>query len=456
MALGLPAAYVQGYGNPSRPYGYSDLSLFAQDDWRVTPNLTLKLGVRYQNAVLAGHAVHDARGVEPYTVPGRQQQLRAAGRARVGSAGRSEDVDPRGVRHLLRQPITGVAGIADIDQWRRDGVRTLVARFPADDRGVERARHQAAGAGRRVSEPRDLDRSRTGDAVRAPASVGVDRELPGQIGCRPTTSTCAASTSSARSTTTRSCRRSAPAGGPTTSTASPGTSASVLQYTSFGETWYRGLTVSATQALQRPLSVPRELHAVEGRGQLHRLPERVHPAEQRPRPRPAIRPGCRSASIPTRARAVRCTISGIVSCSAGSTSRPSTSALVDRDCGLGPAVQHPGRRRSQRRRRRRHLPRPDRARTNPARSADERRTQQRDDADASDRRCAREQAVHIGGRRSLEAIVEVFNLFNRTNFTEINNVFGTGVPIRQPLPAYGQFVQAAQPRQAQVAVKVSF
>ena len=30
----------------------------------------------------------------------------------------------------------------------------------------------------------------------------------------------------------------------------PGTSASVMQYTGFGETWYHGLTISATQAVQ--------------------------------------------------------------------------------------------------------------------------------------------------------------------------------------------------------------
>ena len=34
LERGLPAAYVQGYGNPSGPYKYSDLSLFLQDEWR--------------------------------------------------------------------------------------------------------------------------------------------------------------------------------------------------------------------------------------------------------------------------------------------------------------------------------------------------------------------------------------------------------------------------------------
>ena len=49
VALGLPAAYVQGYGDQESPYGYSDVSLFVQDDWQATDNLTLKFGLRYQN-----------------------------------------------------------------------------------------------------------------------------------------------------------------------------------------------------------------------------------------------------------------------------------------------------------------------------------------------------------------------------------------------------------------------
>jgi outer membrane receptor for Fe3+-dicitrate len=59
-------------------------------------------------------------------------------------------------------------------------------------------------------------------------------------------------------------------------------------------------------------------------------------------------------------------------------------------------------------------------------------------------------------RVQLEAILEVFNLFNRTNFTEINNVFGRGVYPTNPLPTFGQFTQAAAPRQTQLALKLSF
>ena len=50
----------------------------------------------------------------------------------------------------------------------------------------------------------------------------------------------------------------------------------------------------------------------------------------------------------------------------------------------------------------------------------------------------------------------MFNLFNRTNYTEINNIFGTGAYPTSPLPTFGQFTQAAPPRQVQLAFKVMF
>jgi hypothetical protein len=47
-------------------------------------------------------------------------------------------------------------------------------------------------------------------------------------------------------------------------------------------------------------------------------------------------------------------------------------------------------------------------------------------------------------------------VFNRTNYTEINNIFGTGAYPANPVPTFGQFTQAGAPRQIQLAVKVNF
>ena len=60
------------------------------------------------------------------------------------------------------------------------------------------------------------------------------------------------------------------------------------------------------------------------------------------------------------------------------------------------------------------------------------------------------------GRINVDGMFEVFNLFNRTNYTDINNIFGTGSYPDNPLPDYGQYTQAGPPLQAQLAVKVSF
>jgi hypothetical protein len=62
----------------------------------------------------------------------------------------------------------------------------------------------------------------------------------------------------------------------------------------------------------------------------------------------------------------------------------------------------------------------------------------------------------LAGRTQVDGIFEVFNLFNRTNFTGIDSVFGSGAYPANPLPTFGQFQQAGPPRQVQLAAKVTF
>lgn len=45
--LGLPVVYLQGFGNPSTDITYTQLALFAQDEIRLGPRATLNAGVRY-------------------------------------------------------------------------------------------------------------------------------------------------------------------------------------------------------------------------------------------------------------------------------------------------------------------------------------------------------------------------------------------------------------------------
>lgn len=45
--LGFPSAYIQGFGNPNSTIKNKPLAFFAQDSWKVRPDLTLNLGLRY-------------------------------------------------------------------------------------------------------------------------------------------------------------------------------------------------------------------------------------------------------------------------------------------------------------------------------------------------------------------------------------------------------------------------
>ena len=105
---------------------------------------------------------------------------------------------------------------------------------------------------------------------------------------------------------------------------------------------------------------------------------------------------------------------------------------------------------------------PDRARRNPAdastsvgRNSETMKGQFNVDARLSRR-------FKIGPKVALEGIVEAFNLFDRTNFSEINNIFGRGAFPGDPQKdaqgrvTYGLYEQALPPRQIQLALKMSF
>jgi hypothetical protein len=77
-----------------------------------------------------------------------------------------------------------------------------------------------------------------------------------------------------------------------------------------------------------------------------------------------------------------------------------------------------------------------------------------------DVRLARTFALPRGAR--VEVLAEAFNLFDRVNYSDVNNVFGPGAFPDQPLVdsagrvTYGRYTKAYPPRQVQLAARVSF
>jgi hypothetical protein len=68
----------------------------------------------------------------------------------------------------------------------------------------------------------------------------------------------------------------------------------------------------------------------------------------------------------------------------------------------------------------------------------------------------------FSGRKAVEGIFDVFNLLDRANYTEINNIFGTGAFPSSPQKdaagrvTYGRYTEALPGRQMQLAVKLTF
>jgi hypothetical protein len=242
----------------------------------------------------------------------------------------------------------------------------------------------------------------------------------------------------------------------------PGTSASVLQYTSFGETWYRGLTASVRGRLagNGQFLASYTLSKAEDNStdfQSNFIPE----SNGRGR-NPDDRTGLPLGFDPDSERGLAThdqrhrlvlsgtytapgdiNVSGILTAASGRPFTPLAGLDLNAD-GNGGAFP------------------PDRARRNPADPASSvGRNSETTDAIANvDLRVSK--AFRFGGgANALELILDVFNLFNRANFIEDTNqssfaIFGPGAYPDNPLPTYGRYTLTDPPRQVQLAAKISF
>jgi hypothetical protein len=464
MALGLPAAYVQGYGNPRTGYGYKDVSLFIQDDWRITRKLTLKPGLRYQRQYWANihYAVSNVGGTTlEYDFPEDKNDLapRIALAWDPKGDGKTSVHGAYGI--FYDNQITGIVGItAGIDG--RSHVRTLVLTFPSSIAAWR-------ASGHKLPEPATAYPSLVisiDPALQTPyahqAAIGIDRALGrdisfsanavyvrgkhqiGSIDYNPTSPSLGAG------------RR------PDDVSGRAGTSASVLQYTSFGETWYRGLTVSLNKRFAQgsQVLVSYTLSKAEdtstdfqGAAVVQDQGFGRNPADPFGLPLgfdPLADKG--PATHDQRHRFVLSGVarlpldfqfSSILTAASGRPYTPLAGADLNGDGNGGGAP-------------------PDRARSNPADGSTSvgRNRETMKGQFIVDARLSRR--FKIGPKLALEGIVEAFNLLDRTNYSEINNIFGRGAFPTSPQKdaqgrvTYGLYEQALPPRQIQLAVKMSF
>jgi Carboxypeptidase regulatory-like domain len=454
VALGLPARYVQGYGETLSPYLYRDISLFAQDDWRVTPNVTVKLGVRYQDQLWPG-IQYNVAGAAPYTFPSDHNNV--APRLSVAWDPRSDQKTSVHASYGLfyDNHITSVVGITEGISGGSN-VRTYVAGLPTSVAAWN-------APGHKLPEPSTAYPSLVisiDPGLQTPyahhASVGIDRELRGQMSV-------SASIVYARGfnqlgtidynpivPSLGAGRRPADVGG------RAGTSASVLQYTSFGETWYDGLTLSATKRFTNRCQflasytlskaednstdfqsafVPQTMGRGRSDAASTGLPIGFNPDDERG---PSLQDQRHRFVLSGLYVAPgRVQVSSIVTIASGRPYNILAGADLNGDGDGGTSS-------------------PDRARQNPASEASSvsRNTGLMPHQATVDLRVSRR--FRLAGKVSAEGLVEVFNLFNRTNFVEVNNIFGAGAYPSTPLATFGQFTQTASPLQMQLAAKIYF
>ena len=453
VALGLPSLYIQGYGNSRGDYDYKDISAFALDDWSLTPHLTLKLGVRYQRQIWDMVAFHEPV-IGSYTFPSDNNNL-APRLAIAWSPGRKAVVHA-GYGVFYGNHITAVSSPVKVFNGAT-GARTLVLR------GQDAAVAWNA-PGHKLPEPaapfptlRLIIDPALGGPYTHQASVGIDRELPGKIVLSGSFIHVRGRNVIASIDYNPLVPELGPGRRPYDINGRPGTSASIIQFSSYGRSKYSGVILTATKQFSSryqflasyTLSKARDntvdfqilfLPHFNGRGRDPQNPEGLPAAFD-----PNLDYG--PSQQDQRHRFV---FSGIVVAPWKIQLSTTTTVASGRPYNVlagfdfnqdGDATN-------------------DRARGNPIAPPNDYTTtvgrnigvmphQAIFDLRASRRFILRE-------RVTLEAVFEVFNLFNRINFTEINNVFGRGAYPSNPLPTFGQFTQTSAPRQAQLAAKLSF
>jgi hypothetical protein len=466
LALGLPAAYVQGYGNPDTKPTYHNLSAFIQDDWRMS-NVTLKLGVRYQKQFWPGTQYNvPAPGGQrlSYTFPDDNNNFapRLAVAWDPGGDRRTSIHGAYGV--FFDNHITALNGVTDILDGSQ-GVRTLVLPFP-NSLAAWRA------PGQRLPEPAtpypslifNIDPDLK-TAYAQHVAAGVDRALTDTMSFAANVVYFRGKHQVGTVDYNPVVLSLGPGRRPNDVNGIAGTSASVLQYTSYGDTWYKGLTLAVNKRMSDNYEFLASYTLSKAEDNSTDFQSAFIPENNGLGRDPANPDGLPLGFDADTERGPanhdqrhRFVLSGVYRLPAdiyvssiltAASGRPFTPLAGFDWNGDGNGGAFP----------------PDRARRTPGPTGTPavdsvgRNSETMDQQIIVDLRVSKKIRMR---EAAIEGIFEVFNLFNRANFSEINNIFGGGAFPGQPMTdalgrvTYGNYEQALPPLQEQLAVKLSF
>jgi hypothetical protein len=443
FALGLPVAYVQGYGDPFATNRFVDAAMFVQDEWRPKDTLTLRLGVRYQKqfwdeSIGSGNLDIGPRAAMSWDPVGNGRTNIAAAYGLFFDSQFNAPISAARIANGESLRVVAFQGGPAVQAWRSPGHRL-----------PQSALSTAPSLSLAVSPAFNVPYTHQ-------YSVTVNRQLASDL----SVSVSGIATKGNRYVSSIDYNPLVPSLGPGRRPADvnnmAGTSSSELQYTPWGESWYRGLLVSATKRLSRgsQAMVSYTLSKAEdsisdfissppqdqGRGRDPQDPEGLplgfDPSSERG---PSLQDQRhRFAATAVQELPFGLQASGIYTAGSG---RPYNIIAGPDLNGDGDATVSPG---------------PDRARRVPSdpstsigRNTGRLPREHRLDARVTKR-------FKAGPRSSVSLTLDVLNLLNATNFTDINRVFGTGAYPSAPQPAFGQFTQAGPPRQLQIGARFSF
>ena len=460
FGLGLPALYVRGFGNSSGPFSYQEFSAFAQDDWRATPRLTVKAGVRYQFQAWPAldTTVSNVGGTTlSYSFPQDHNNVapRLAASFDLTGDGRTSIDAAYGV--FYGSQLATILGSQIVFDGSTDGVRLLVLPFPGSIAAWQAPDHRPA----EPAVPFPSSVITVAPDLKTPYAHQTSIGLTHAFGDRLQIAASFVRVNASHQIGSLNYNPLVPSLGPgrrpNDIAGIPGSSAEVFQFTDFGRSWYRGLLLSLRRRLTDRVDFMASYTLSKAEddssafiGYVESNGEGRNPADPGGLPigfNPDSERG--PADADQRHRLVLSgsylapagfQLSAIVAAASARPFTPLAGADLNGD-GLLFA---------------------DRARTtvtDPTTSVG-RNSERMDPEFRVDFRLTKRFALN--GAASLDVMVDMFNLFNQTNFTEVNNIFGPGAFPQAPMQdaagrvTYGLFEKAAPPRQFQLGARLNF